>query len=292
MKRALRNIYESVPFKKALFTGLRRLPIPERVYKHLHFKGVIEVKVSGTERFRMRHHGYVIENELFWRGMQGWEKISLELWVRLCRRSSVIFDIGANTGVYSLIANAVNKKATIIAVEPVARVFVKLEDNLQLNNAQVKTLMVAVSDHEGMATLYEETQKEHVLSTSLDPNYLRNIDGIQRIQVPVRTVAVIAQEMRIERVDLLKIDVEAHEPAVLEGFTDILIRDRPTLLIEVLTEEVAERLERILAGLGYLYYNIDEISWPPQRVEVLHRSAHYNFLICQPEVARAIGIEG
>ena len=238
----------------------------------------------------MRHHGYVIENELFWRGMQGWEKISLELWVRLCRRSSVIFDIGANTGVYSLIANAVNKKATIIAVEPVARVFAKLEDNLQLNNAQVKTLMVAVSDHEGMATLYEETQKEHVLSTSLDPNYLRNIDGIQRVQVPVRTVAAIAQEMRIERVDLLKIDVEAHEPAVLEGFKDILIRDRPTLLIEVLTEEVAERLERILAGLGYLYYNIDEISWPPQRVEVLHRSAHYNFLICQPEVARDIGI--
>ncbi len=291
MKRALKSLYDALPFKQPLFRLLRVLPLPERFYRHLHFKGVIEVKVTDSERFRMKHHGYIIENELFWRGMKGWEKVSLELWVRLCRRSLVIFDIGANTGVYALIAHAVKKEATIIAVEPVTRVFKLLEENLALNNTRVHAMRAAVSDHDGTAILYDEVDNEYITSVSLNREFAPDTEKFRPVEVPCRTIKGIMDDMHLGRVDLLKIDVETHEPEVLAGFTDILRRDRPTLLIEILNDEVAKRVEALTTGLGYNYYNIDDVTWPPKRVDALSRSAHFNFLVCLPEVARAIGLD-
>ncbi|MCC7501709.1 MAG: FkbM family methyltransferase, partial [Flavobacteriales bacterium] len=237
MKHALRSIYAALPFKQQLFTILRLLPLPESLYKHLHFKGIIDVKVSDTERFRMKHHGYIIENELFWRGMQGWEKVSLELWVRLCRRSSVIFDIGANTGVYALIAHTVKKDATIIAVEPVQRVFNLLDENLKLNNADVRALCAAISDHDGTATLYDEVDNPYITSVSLNRDFEPNTERFRPVEVPCRTISGIMAEMNLGKLDLLKIDVETHEPEVLAGSADILRRDRPTMLIEILNDQ-------------------------------------------------------
>ncbi len=101
----IKQCYAALPFKQPAYKVLRRLgPPPERIYRHLHFKGTIEVDVSPTEHFRMQHHGYMIENELFWKGLAGWEKVSMELWTRLSKRCNVILDIGANTGMYALVA--------------------------------------------------------------------------------------------------------------------------------------------------------------------------------------------
>ena len=90
--------------------------------------------------------------------------------------------------------------------------------------------------------------------------------------------------------DLLKIDVETHEPAVLRGFHELIKRDRPTMLIEILTDEVAAQVAEMISGLDYVYYNIDDVSWPPPKVATLSRSGHFNFLICRPEVALGIGL--
>ena len=55
-------------------------------------------------------------------------------------------------------------------------------------------------------------------------------------------MAGLVEDSGATAVDLLKIDVETHEPAVLKGFLDLLRRDRPTLLIELLTDEVAAQV--------------------------------------------------
>ena len=87
LKHFARRLYDLVPFKQPVYTVLRALvKVPESIHKHLHFKGVITVPISPTEKFRIMHHGYMIENELFWQGFGGFEKISIELWARLCRR--------------------------------------------------------------------------------------------------------------------------------------------------------------------------------------------------------------
>ena len=49
--------------------------------------------------------------------------------------SDVIFDIGANTGIFALVSGAANPKARIFAFEPVSRVFEKLKGNVALNES-------------------------------------------------------------------------------------------------------------------------------------------------------------
>lgn len=291
-RTAARNLYAALPFKQPLFQLVRRLapPLPERLYRHLHFKGVITVDISPAERFRIRHHGYMIENELFWRGLSGWEKISMELWIRLCRRSKVILDIGANTGVYALAAKAVNPGAEVIAVEPVARIYKKLVDNIGLNGGTVKAVLAAATSHTGTVVLYDQPQSEHVLSVSLNPEWNKESTALRPVEVPAYTVADLLAKHGNTTADLLKIDVETHEAEVLRGFREILLRDKPAMLIELLNGQVAAEVGALINDLGYTYFNIDDVTWPPQRSKTLTKSGHFNFLICQPEVADAIGI--
>ncbi len=292
MRTLLKRLYADLPLKQPLCKVLRVLPIPRKAYQHLYFKGIINVRVPESGSFRMRHHGYMIENELFWRGIEGWEKISLELWKRLCRRSDTIIDVGANTGVYSLIAKVVNPNATIIAVEPVQRVFNKLEENIALNGGGIHAVRAAMTDHEGEVTLYDAPHLEHVLGVSLNKERIYVVEGqsVLPVSVPARTMAGIAQQYGLPRVDLMKIDVETHEPEVLAGFVDLLRRDRPSLLIEILNDDVAGRVEKLVSGLGYVYYNIDDETWPPEKTGTLTKSKHFNYLFCQPEVAREVGL--
>lgn len=291
MKRALKSLYAALPFKQQVFSVLRLLPMPRSVFQHLHFRGIISVRVPGSGAFRMRHHGYMIENELFWRGIKGWERISLELWMRLCKRSDTIIDVGANTGVYALLAKTVRPGATIIAVEPVARVFRKLEENIALNGGGIHGVRAAMTDHEGEVMLYDLPESDHVLAVSLNKEHLAYLPAARPVPVPARTMAGIAQEYGLPRIDLMKIDVETHEPEVLAGFIDLLRRDRPAMLIEILNDKVAARVEELVHGLGYLYYNIDDVTWPPEKAATLTKSKHFNYLFCQPEAAKAIGLD-
>lgn len=61
------------------------------------------------------------------------------------------------------------------------------------------------------------------------------------------------------------------------------------MLIKILNQEVAKKIENKLNGLKYLYFNIDEIN-PPILVERLGKIEHYNFLICQQEIAKELGL--
>ncbi len=124
MKMHLKKVYSILPFKKEFFTLLKLVYKPkEDIYKHLHFKGIINVQVDNEHSFKIKHYGFEIENVIFWEGLQdGWEKVSIGLWIELCRRSTIIVDVGANTGVYSLIAKSLNSNAQVYAFEPVKRV--------------------------------------------------------------------------------------------------------------------------------------------------------------------------
>ena len=291
LRKGAKRLYDALPFKQPLFTLVRTLvPVPERIHKHLHFKGVITVPITPGGSFKMVHHGYVIENELFWRGLEGWEKVSARLWVLLCRRSHTILDIGANTGVYALIAKTVQPEATVAAVEPVQRVFSKMQANFALNPGSIHAVHAAVSDSTGTATLYDLPESEHVLSVSLESEWNKASTQLRPVEVPCVTVMDLLARIGSAEVDLLKIDVETHEAAVLRGFIDLIRKDRPTMLIEILNDTVAQQVMDLIGGLDYLYFNIDEVTWPPRQLPELSRSAHFNFLICRPEIATSIGL--
>jgi hypothetical protein len=81
-------------------------------------------------------------------------------------------------------------------------------------------------------------------------------------------------------------DVETHEPNVLEGYRIFLQKHRPDLLVEVLTDEVGSDLEKILNGLEYLYFNIDDKNGTIRKTDRITKSDYFNYLICTRESAK------
>lgn len=290
MRSTVRALYRYVPFKNQVSLLLRKIwRPPERIFRHLHFRGVFTVKVDEGHSFRMRHFGYPLENSLFWGGLSGsWEGVSTGLWVRLCRDANVILDIGANTGTYALLAACVRPEARVFAFEPVPRIFEKLEANRDLNGFAIEGVCAAVSDHTGTATIYDPGD-EHLYSISVNKNTYEASEKVSPVQVPVFRLDDFIDQHHLPRIDLAKVDVELHEIEVLRGFGRYLREHRPSLLIEIREEDLAARVEEQVAGLGYLYFNIDERAGV-RRVDRLGPSDYFNFLLCSEETAKRIGL--
>jgi FkbM family methyltransferase len=283
MKQVLKNIYRNIPYKKNIFQALRGLNPSRNLYQHLHFEDWIDVTVD-EKSFKIYHYGYQVENDIFWSGIRGnWEKQSLDLWIRLCKHSKTILDVGANTGVYSLVAGTVNEDAQIFAFEPSKHVAEKLRRNVAANPFNISVVQVAASNESGVAT-FNDTD-EHNYTGSLNPVHGQNT---KTYQVEVKTLDQFVEENGLQ-VDLLKIDVEKHEPEVMGGFQKYLKLHQPSILMEILDEEVGNRVQELVDGIPYLYFNLHE-KGTIRQVDRLTKSDDYNYLICTADVAKKIDI--
>ncbi|MBP7808953.1 MAG: FkbM family methyltransferase [Bacteroidia bacterium] len=273
MKKLVKAIYDFIPFKKQIFTALKFFWKPKQsVFKHLHFKDVITVPVTDSKNFKVNHFGLCIENEIFWQGLtNGWEKESLKLWIKLCETSETIIDIGANTGIYSLVAKAVNPSSKVYSFEPHPYFFSLFKKNILLNNYDIHAYRKAISNSNGVVEIDDYSTNNEI------------------IKAEAMTLDVFIKQSNIKAIDLIKIDTELHEPKVLEGFSTYLKEFRPTLLIEIIREDIAQKVNEYIKGLGYLNYNIDEKGSIRQtdRIEV---SDHFNYLLCNAEIAAKIGL--
>ncbi|HZI68655.1 MAG TPA: FkbM family methyltransferase, partial [Hanamia sp.] len=106
------------------------------------------------------------------------------------------------------------------------------------------------------------------------------------IKIPINTTTLkdYIEEQNIGRIDLMKIDVETHEPEVMEGFAGYFSKFKPIILIEILNEEVAKRLSVFFPKDCFEFYNIDEQKGII-RVSKLTKSELFNFLVVPNEKA-------
>ena len=286
MRKVFKYIYSLIPFKLQMFTLVRKIFHPEeKIYRHLHFKGVFKVPVTKNASFLIRHYGYQVENDIFWKGITGrWEKKSIELWIKLSEKARVIMDIGANTGVYSLISKCLNPNNRVIAFEPVERIFNKLHHNMLLNNFSVESMLMAVSDHSGEALFYD-TANEHDYGASLQKN---SDDLVKTVKVRIVTLDDLIKEKNLDRIDLVKIDVEHHEPEVIRGFS-LIAKYHPSILIEILSDDIGKRVQAEIEnyGAGYLYFDIDEQK-DLHKVDNIRKSSGMNYLLCTESIAKQL----
>ncbi len=262
-----------------MFTMLRSVwSPPQHIYRHLYFWDKFSVKVDSRRSFVMRHHGYELENELFWRGLElGWESESMAIWRQLCAGADVVLDIGANTGLYSLVAKTLLPRAKVYAFEPVPTVFQRLQENCHLNGYDISCRCQAASNFDGTASIYMSPTTDHVYSVTVNQNHVGST-AVQQSVATTRMSTFIAQE-RLQKIDLIKLDVETHEPEVLEGFGVHLSAMRPTMLIEILSSDIGQRVEALVSELDYLYFNVDERGGI-RRTDHIGKSDFYNYVLC------------
>ena len=148
-----------------------------------------------------------------WDGLRSWERSTVEYVAGIGDAVRGFWDVGAHTGVYALLVAAVNPAARIRAFEPNPAVTPMLLGNLAANGLPHDILVpAALSDVTGVAHLEVpgDVTAAHVAA-----------DGIA-----IRTVRGDDVDDG-SPVDLVKIDVEDHELAVLRGMTGLLRRCRP-----------------------------------------------------------------
>lgn len=126
-------------------------------------------------------------------------------------KAPVVFDIGANTGDWTALAQEVNPEAMIHAFEPFPATFERLAKRFA-HHPRVILSAAAAGAQEGELELKISTDADE--HNSFHGRTDRQPDSV--LKVPVVTVDGTCQKLGIARIHFLKIDTEGHELAVLK----------------------------------------------------------------------------
>jgi FkbM family methyltransferase len=176
--------------------------------------GVLTVTVGGVAA---KFHLHSRWEQRFLEAMAIYERQVLERLLEIVRPGDVFYDVGAHTGLYSiLLANVLGTAGTVVAFEPEQDNFAHLTENLELNQLKnVHALRKALGEHSGEAKLY----LGKVGNLSMVPPDTANM-GAQAIDVVEGDAFARAHRLPVPR--LVKIDVEGYEHAVLTGLRQTL----------------------------------------------------------------------
>lgn len=220
---------------RALARLTRRFHPPgtKRVVRALHDPSDRPWSVSGTVSLRDGLHFHVdtaswIEWNLFFWGaydarLRGFLEQSLT-------PGATAIDVGANVGVHTLAMARTVGEGRVVACEPSPTVVRRLRANVALNElANVTIEEVAVGDEPGHVTLTlpaPEESNQGTARVTIDP------PSPESVTVSAVTVDGVVESAALDRVDLIKIDVEGLDAAVLRGASATLARWRPLLVFE------------------------------------------------------------
>ena len=144
---------------------------------------------------------------------------------KIPNKNLVVFDVGANVGNYSLYIKKINPNTDIYAFEPHPKTFQKLEKTASQNNslANFEAFNVGCGEVEGNLTIYDYAQNDGSSHASLYKGVMEDIYQKETIATEVKIIPLdpfiekLITENKISQIDLLKIDTEGHELAVLKG---------------------------------------------------------------------------
>lgn len=229
--------------------------LPKSVWKRLPVTSDFTVELPGGGSFVYRTGpGDGIARALYWRGIHDWEAATIAPFLRLARVSSHFLDIGANTGIYTLLACAVNPSIAAVAYEPVPRIYQRLVDNLRLNGltGRCTARNAAVSKRRERVMLHVPYSLLPT-SSSLHPEGFRGVPG-ELVEVASTTADLDTEGG--PPVDLVKIDVEGFEDQVLEGMARILASDRPVIVCECNPDGPFQAVETLAGASGYTFFHL------------------------------------
>lgn len=171
------------------------------------------------------------------------------LWIRQSihlREADIIFDVGANHGDFALAASVCYPRARVFLFEPLPVLRPVLESQTVRNGGRWSFHPIALGASEGRLPLYVDPANDTIGSLagfSESYNRMHNQSAGQRItamvEVPIESLDHFCHRERIKHINLLKIDVEGFEFAVLDGASEML-RNTSAIIIELSLVRKAE----------------------------------------------------
>ena len=227
----LKSVRQASGPERLLVAYARRFPMRRGKFRAVN---ALWPLVAGGDPMRMAEIKYgglrlacdlrqVLQRQNYFFGTYFLEEHLLETWRSFARQAQVVFDVGANAGIYSLAALDAHPAAHAHAFEPTPEIAGRLRETAALNG--LGNLFVheqAVSNFDGQAVLTRCGEDE---GFNEGMNFIvrdRAQPGAERVAA-VRLDTICA-ELGIARIDLLKLDVQGAEADALEGAADLLAR--------------------------------------------------------------------
>jgi FkbM family methyltransferase len=188
------------------------------------------------------------------------EEGDLQTLRRLLVPDSLFVDVGANTGLWSIVAGEKIGGEHVVSFEPNPNTAAKLRANLALSSKTAMARVHSCALGRKVGDVWFRCATDHNTSEVMTaPN--SNSDCIQ---VPMSTLDELAHEWGA--VQGIKIDAEGSELAILEGARMLLDRESPWLIVEFNTElaHVSELcgwdVHRFLHSMGYTARSVRDAS--------------------------------
>jgi FkbM family methyltransferase len=163
-------------------------------------------------------------------------------------KSSVVYDVGANVGFYTLLASAcVGRKGKVLAFEPFDENLMYLERHLRMNQCgNVQVFDLAVSDRSGKLRFERGTSRE-----------TGRLSDEGDLEVSAVSLDDVAYEVNNPRPDLIKLDVEGAELQVLDGAKRLLREHPPLIFLATHSSQLHSACCSLLRSFDYRLEAID-----------------------------------
>ena len=187
-----------------------------------------------------------------------WEEEVAQVLADHLHQGAVFVDVGANIGAFTIpLAKKVTDTGKVVSFEPLPKLIHQVEKSLARNElSNVSLINKACGAEVGTQDLY--VQAENIGGSSL----IKKTAGGEKISL---TVTTLDKELAaLEKIDLIKIDVEGYELEVLQGAECTLRKHHPALVIEFSPSLYQPRSEtmsldilQLLITLGYRIWEIE-----------------------------------
>lgn len=184
------------------------------------------------------------------------DRIALDLFASLSKHSNVVLDIGANSGLFSLVAAKSNPDAKIIAFDILPEAYHVLIDNLIVNNllGKVEIQLVGIGQEGGIFYApFNHISSDMPSSLSLDCQLIHD----SQVRVPVKSLDNLCLPRFAGKKLCMKIDVEGTEVDIFLHGRETLRTLKPDIICEVLPgARQFDCYDQILDDCGYRKYLI------------------------------------
>jgi FkbM family methyltransferase len=227
------NVTDSVAFvsRKIAQTRLHKLSEALRRYYPVKSGSTMISNFDGDLRMHVDRASYV-SSVIYWRGHHS--TAVANVLKKHLRPYMTFVDVGANLGELTLLAAKRLVKGRVLAFEPVPQIFSQLSRNVTLNNlSRVELFNIGLFDKTGSLPMYRKEDINFGTINEGVPSLFSTGNDPQEVTVPLRRFDEVARECGLERLDVMKIDVEGAEMMVLRGAECFVKRYRPLIITEL-----------------------------------------------------------
>ena len=156
------------------------------------------------------------------------EEYSTNFIKKIIQNGNIALDIGANIGYYSImLSRLVGDTGRVLCFEPTNHYRKVLEKNLDINN--LKNVEIYQF---GLSNKKQELSIDIGDSSASLHNPIKKLVKLSEI-INLSRLDDVVEELNITKLDFIKIDVDGHEPAFLDGALETIKKYNPIILLEV-----------------------------------------------------------